>query len=1008
MSKSNQATELFRFVCARPAEKDTRSIRIRRRGLEAESRLQESALSEGRPRSSSFAVASRSLTYTKKITALNDRLGLDDTKLDIGRNIELETALVRKSINNVFTGENLANLVKSEEWKRDEDVLDRALYQFWENGSDPGSLGPQIARQRQLYDLVVQAADPGVGKEDHDSFMLKGFEMGGLPTLTRGGASRERSQRQELRTLRVEATAASKAETRIRNLIEGLRMLNSSAVLQYRVLDKTQPFQYLIMATWVDLLAEEAKKAVKEAGAGSADSNSKSSIIFYYNAIMVAIKTAAVEANGAPKFRSGLFSIGPFNLEMVKPWTMGSGTSFDEHSTDATPSQDTPSKIKPTGVGDLLIVRDHVYKYVGGEIGAIQNVLRSEWLVRETKRLDRTEIVEFSSNELQTEKTQEESTAQRFALSKEANNIIKQDSSMKMGVSTTAYGPYVSVKGDLSYAENSSSESSNKVASQYSQDITSRASSKIIEKTFNSLSKTTISEFQDNNRHEFKNTDGANISGVYQWVNKISQCQMYNYGKRLLIDITIPEPAAFLMTQSSDSGPVLENPLPLTESASDLHEGNYSAIAARYQATGIKPPGDLVVSFSKSFKADMTSADAPKPGSGNAFHFGGTANVALDLDIPAGYLAYAAKIQVGVRTGPSITAWHVNEERGNKEWFGYEGAPREPETYVSVAGRIIPPGGVTSGEVSSSAGGLFGGSSDRSLAWDTVGTVFFTEPLLSGKVAVAVSQDFCLALSGSIYVCCVREPVAYAKWQQETYEGILTAYTKQKMDYERARAETAISTLNVATGNNPLENTGIINTELKKTAIAFMTAQNFKLFGSVEKDAQDGIPQVTEFDKALEQGAYADFFEKAFEWENMTYALYPYFWAARDTWRERMGFHSPDPTFTAFIKAGMARVTVPAKLGFGLEVVHFLDSGRIWQKGPVSTLASSEYYSVAQEIMAAEAKVEEVRVSEPWYTVVPTDLVRLRADGELPRFRVDGKGVWVERGPGEDEDEDEE
>jgi hypothetical protein len=48
-----------------------------------------------------------------------------------------------------------------------------------------------------------------------------------------------------------------------------------------------------------------------------------------------------------------------------------------------------------------------------------------------------------------------------------------------------------------------------------------------------------------------------------------------------LIDITVPEPADFLMMQSSDARPLLENPVPLTETAAELHEGNYSVIAAR-------------------------------------------------------------------------------------------------------------------------------------------------------------------------------------------------------------------------------------------------------------------------------------------------------------------------------------------------------------------------------------------------------------------------------------------
>ena len=117
-----------------------------------------------------------------------------------------------------------------------------------------------------------------------------------------------------------------------------------------------------------------------------------------------------------------------------------------------------------------------------------------------------------------------------------------------------------------------------------------------------------------------------------------------------------------------------------------------------------------------------------------------------------------------------------------------------------------------------------------------------------------------------------------------------------------------------------------------------------------------------------------------------------------------MGFHSPDPAFSAFVKAGMAKVTVPARLGFGVEVLHLLQAGKTWKEGPVSTLATSPYYSVAQEIMAAEDDPQEVKVSAPWYTVIPTDLVQLREGPKLPEFELDDeKGIWVEK---EVDDED--
>lgn len=52
------------------------------------------------------------------------------------------------------------------------------------------------------------------------------------------------------------------------------------------------------------------------------------------------------------------------------------------------------------------------------------------------------------------------------------------------------------------------------------------------------------------------------------------------------------------------------------------------------------------------------------------------------------------------------------------------------------------------------------------------------------------------------------------------------------------------------------------------------------------------------------------------------------------------------------------------------------------------TLWEIEYYGVAQEISRAEDEPKKEEVSAPWYTIVPTNLVKLRAHDTLPEFEV--------------------
>jgi len=64
------------------------------------------------------------------------------------------------------------------------------------------------------------------------------------------------------------------------------------------------------------------------------------------------------------------------------------------------------------------------------------------------------------------------------------------------------------------------------------------------------------------------NTGGVgHISGVYQWMSKVYQAQICNYGLRTMYDFMVPEPGAFLIEamQSAHANAVeIEKPIPFT------------------------------------------------------------------------------------------------------------------------------------------------------------------------------------------------------------------------------------------------------------------------------------------------------------------------------------------------------------------------------------------------------------------------------------------------------------
>jgi hypothetical protein len=55
----------------------------------------------------------------------------------------------------------------------------------------------------------------------------------------------------------------------------------------------------------------------------------------------------------------------------------------------------------------------------------------------------------------------------------------------------------------------------------------------------------TMEEVVEVNKHIFENQaqNADNISGIYRWVDKIYELQIINYGKRLMLEFIVPEPA---------------------------------------------------------------------------------------------------------------------------------------------------------------------------------------------------------------------------------------------------------------------------------------------------------------------------------------------------------------------------------------------------------------------------------------------------------------------------------
>jgi hypothetical protein len=185
-------------------------------------------------------------------------------------------------------------------------------------------------------------------------------------------------------------------------------------------------------------------------------------------------------------------------------------------------------------------------------------------------------------------------------------------------------------------------------------------------------------------------------------------------------------------------------------------------------------------------------------------------------------------------------------------------------------------------------------------------------------------------------------------------------------------------------------NAQIIASELRKQCLTLVTAQQFDAFGALEI-SKHGQAQPN-LARTASQMPYIRFFEQAFEWEHILYFFYPYFWGWKTAWNKRMFLDDVDPSFADFLRAGAARVVFPVRPGFEAAVIHFLETGEIWNGGPPPDISSSLYVPIIKEIQEATgAPGDETPVGEPWLIDLPTTLVRIRPNNDLPTWKKVGE-----------------
>jgi hypothetical protein len=600
------------------------------------------------------------------------------------------------------------------------------------------------------------------------------------------------------------------------------------------------------------------------------------------------------------------------------------------------------------GVGDLLLVRQTLKAYELAEFAHVENVLAGETREREHRRLNLREEIEVREEERETEKERDLQSTERNEMQSEAEKTVKTEFGLEAGLQVSgSYGPTVSFSASLNASFSTSSEESQRKAVSYSREVTDRTSERVRERVKQELRRRLLEETQEINKHGITNVPpNGHIRGIYRWLNKIYDAQIFNYGQRMMYEFVVPEPAAYFLYALIENPPSdleIEKPDPPTYygaplKPSHLTRTNYQDFVAKYQVRNVPaapPEFQHAAYFDKQDKVQ----------DGSIFGRSGK------LEVPAGYAAYAASVMSDY-SFTSGQEHHFRVMLGNRNF-------------------------------------------DRSNYW---GAEYQNLGERYREMSVAYHLMNAWSFTLGIDVYCRLTAEGLSKWQQQVYDAIVEAYVRQLSQYEEKLAAVAIQKGVEILGRNPLENRRLEREELKKLVLMLLTDSTDTALDSY----LGGAEPLMDLDAACENGNRIRFFENAFEWTNMLYVLYPYFWGRKARWITALHLTDPDLDFAAFLKAGAARVQVPVRPGFERAVAHFCQFGEIWEGNDAPLRDDDLYVPIVDEIAANLGKLDDgvpyPEGSQPWEVRIPTSLVLVQNLDEVPGIRdvLTGNPVSIE------------
>jgi len=688
------------------------------------------------------------------------------------------------------------------------------------------------------------------------------------------------------------------------------------------------------------------------------------------------------------------------SFELSGTFELGNGADYDfaihgNTATEFATGQGTPTVttgdpadlhygINKVGVVDYRRVEQELFAYVPGEVSHIENVMAKEYKERSVRNTLKSENSFETETERENEKENEISVNQTESFSSEVANVIDEENSTDFGINASAGGKIAgkvefSIGSNLDISKSTSISNSDTSAREFAEDITERALEKMKQKTSIKRKTKIVEEVESKISQGFDNREGTeNITGVYRWIDKVYKNRIVNYGKKLLYEFMIPEPARFykdaIIQKSTDNNAasygsnehnVLIKPSHPKDhgikSAVDITRANYASMGALY-GIDLVAPKNKYVTTTKTISESFEDYEIV-----NSSYYS-------DLRVETDYQCVYTRSRID----------YIRQNSDSALGFMYLKVANLENNRPLVAGTGTDAFWIT-------------GSPDGSP---------------EGELGIAINCEYVKGYSLFVQAKSKWKFEKFQDWRNDIYEKVLTVYEEklsiynaavkqQELDEKASAKEQLMASADKVLTHNAMFNEDIIKTELKRLCIEMLIAPfDFTQGQNFYGEDTYGVPSMNVSEDLDFYSSSVKFFEQAFDWDLLAKKFYPYYWANKSDWKALFqSQNSMDHIFKAFLQSGMARVMVPVREGFEDAVVYFMETGDIWN-GSGITLDSHDklYLSLVDEATSKQGVLEDLE----WETVVPTSLSILQDrsvivdEGGLPLTINDPDSTLIE------------